>query len=172
MQIMQRILGAVTIASVLMCATAIAVAQSRGGRYDDQIRADVAKLLASKSECKNVKAKVDDSVVTLTGTVELDSERRTIVTRVRRIPHVEEVDSQILLAPPAPLDDELYARITRRLRDAGFEQIKPQVHEGAVVLQGSVRTMRDRHAAVELAWSTEGVQEVESQLSVMQPDAR
>ena len=147
-------------------------AQARGGRYDEQIRSDVAKLLASKSECKNVKAKVDDGVVTLTGNVELDSERRTLVTRVRRIAHVEEVDNQIVLSPPAPLDTVLYARVSRRLQDAGYSQVKVQVHEGAVILQGSVRTMRDRQSAVQLAWSTEGVKEVEAKLSVMQPDAR
>jgi len=169
---MRRILRAVTIASVLTCAAATALTQPRGGRYDDQIRADVAKLLAAKSECKNVKAQVDDSVVTLTGTVELDSERRTIVTRVRRIPHVEEVDNRILLSPPAPLDDVLYGRVMRRLRDAGLDQIKAQVHEGAVILQGSVCTMCECQSAVQLVWASEGVKEVEAQISVMQPDAR
>ncbi|MBZ5504438.1 MAG: BON domain-containing protein [Acidobacteriia bacterium] len=145
--------------------------QAHGGRYDEQIRSEVAKLLAAKSECKNVKATVDDGVVTLTGNVELDSERRTLVTRVRRIAHVEEVDSQILLSPPAPLDNVLYARVSRRLHDAGYAQVTIQVHEGAVILQGSVRTMRDRHSVLQLAWNTEGVKEVEAKLSVMQPDA-
>jgi hyperosmotically inducible periplasmic protein len=147
-------------------------AQSRGGRYDDDIRKAVAHLLASKSECKNVKAVVDGSVVTLTGTVELDSERLTVVARVRRIPHVEDVDNQILLAPPAPLDNVLYGRVSRRLRDAGYDQVSVRVHEGAVILQGSVRTERDRHSVMQLAWSTKGVKEVEAKLSVMQPDAR
>ena len=58
------------------------------------------------------------------------------------------------------------------LQDAGYGQVKVQVHEGAVILQGSVRTMRDRHSAVQLAWGTEGVKEVEAKLAVMQPDAR
>jgi osmotically-inducible protein OsmY len=144
---------------------------AHGGRYDGQIRAEVEKLLAAKSECKNVKATVDDGVVTLTGNVELDSERRTLVTRVRRIAHVEEVESQILLSPSAPLDNVLYARVSRRLHDAGYAQVTIQVHEGAVILQGNVRTMRDRHSVLQLAWNTEGVKEVEAKLSVMQPDA-
>jgi osmotically-inducible protein OsmY len=110
-------------------------------------------------------------VVTLTGSVELNSERLTVVARVRRIPHVEEVENQILLAPPAPLDTVLYARVNRRLQDAGYSQISVHVHEGAVILQGSVRTERDRHSVVQLAWSTKGVKEVETKLSVMQPDA-
>ena len=104
--------------------------------------------------------------------MELDSERRTLVTRVRRIAHVEEVDNQIVLSPPAPLDNVLYARVSRRLHDAGYAQVTIHVHEGAVILEGSVRTMRDRHSAVQLAWSTEGVKEVEAKLAVMQPDGR
>lgn len=147
-------------------------AQTKGGRYDDQIRAEIAQLIASKSECRNVKATVDDGVVTLTGNVELDSERRTLVTRVRRIAHVEEVDNQIVLAPPAPLDNVLLARVSHRLQDAGYSQVTVQVHEGAVILNGSVRTMRDRHMVEQLAWGTEGVKEVEARLAVMQPDAR
>jgi hyperosmotically inducible periplasmic protein len=162
----------VLIAAALLFTTTLHSVQPRGGRYDQQIRVDVAKFLASKNECKNVKAQVEDGVVTLTGTVELDSERRTVATRVRRIPHVEEVDNQILLSPPAPLDDVLYARVTRRLSDAGFSNVKVQVHEGAVVLQGNVRTPRERQSAVQMVWATEGVKEVEARLSVAQPDAR
>jgi hyperosmotically inducible periplasmic protein len=156
----------------LLFTAALHPVQPRGGRYDQQIRQRVARLLASKSECKNVKAQVEDGVVTLTGTVELDSERRTVVTRVRRIPHVEEVDNQILLSPPAPLDDVLYSRVTRRLGDAGFPEIRVRVHDGAVVLEGTVRTPRDRQSAVHLVWQTDGVKEVEARLTVAQPDAR
>ena len=156
-------------AAVFALTLALSVlAQSRGGRYDDQIRKEVAQLLASKSECKSVKAAVDDAVVTLSGSVELDSERRTLVTRVRRIAHVEEIDNQVVLAPPAPLDNVLFGRVSRRLEDAGYAQVTVRAHEGTVTLSGSVRTQRDRHLVVQLAWGTEGVKEVEAQLAVMQ----
>src|SRR6476661_6890530 len=121
---MKRFLALAVMAAGILCAVSAAPSQTRGGRYDDEIRQAVARLLASKSECRNVKAVVDDGVVTLTGSVELNSERLTVVARVRRIPH------------------------------------------------GSVRTERDRHSVVELAWSTKGVKEVEAKLSVIQPDAR
>lgn len=169
---MKRFLALAVIAAGIWCAAPTALSQTRGGRYDEEIRKAVTHLLASKSECRNVKAVVDDGVVTLTGSVELNSERLTVVARVRRLPHVEEVENQILLAPPAPLDTVLYARVNRRLQDAGYSQISVHVHEGAVILQGSVRTERDRHSVVQLAWSTKGVKEVETKLSVMQPDAR
>jgi len=169
---MKRFLALAVMAAGILCAVSAAPSQTRGGRYDDEIRQAVARLLASKSECRNVKAVVDDGVVTLTGSVELNSERLTVVARIRRLPHVEEVENQILLAPPAPLDTVLYARVNRRLQDAGYSQVSVHVHEGAVILQGSVRTERDRHSVVQLAWSTKGVKEVEAKLSVMQPDAR
>ena len=169
---MKGLLSLAVIAACILCVAAAAQPQARGGRYDDEIRTAVAHLLASKSECKNVKAVVDDGVVTLTGSVELDSERLTVIARVRRIPHVEDVENEILLSPPAPIDNVLYARISHRLHDAGYSQVSVHVHEGAVVLQGSVRTERDRHAVVQLAWNTKGVKEVDAKLSVMQPDAR
>lgn len=169
---MKGFLSLAAVAACILCAASAAQPQARGGRYDDEIRKAVGRLLASKSECRNVNAVVDDGVVTLTGSVELDSERLTVVARVRRLPHVEEVENQILLAPPAPLDNVLYARVNHRLHDAGYSQVSVHVHEGAVILQGSVRTERDRHSVVQLAWNTKGVKEVEAKLSVMQPDAR
>jgi osmotically-inducible protein OsmY len=169
---MKAFLPLAAVAGCILYVASAAQAQARGGRHDDEIRKAVAHLLASKSECKNVKAVVDDGVVTLTGNVELDSERRTVVTRIRRLPHVEGVDNQIVLSPPAPLDDVLYSRINSRLRNAGYDQVTVHVHEGSVILQGGVRTERDRHSVVQLAWATDGVKEVEAKLSVMQPDAR
>ncbi|HXA86112.1 MAG TPA: BON domain-containing protein [Candidatus Dormibacteraeota bacterium] len=169
---MKGILSRAAVAACILFVASAAQAQARGGRYDDEIRKAVAHLLASKSECKNVKAVVDDGVVTLTGSVELDSERLTVVARIRRLLHVEDVENQILLAPPAPLDNVLYARVKRRLNDAGYDQLSVHVHEGAVILQGSVRTERDRHSVVQLAWTTKGVKEVDAKLAVMQPDAR
>ena len=109
---MKGLLSLAVIAACILCVAAAAQPQARGGRYDDEIRTAVAHLLASKSECKNVKAVVDDGVVTLTGSVELDSERLTVIARVRRIPHVEDVENEILLSPPAPIDNVLYARIS------------------------------------------------------------
>ena len=52
--------------------SALLVAQTpAAARYDNQIQATVTQKLASKSQFENVKANVEDGIVTLTGTVDL-----------------------------------------------------------------------------------------------------
>lgn len=137
-------------------------AQARGGRYDAQIRASVVELLKAKNDYKNVKAAVEDSVVTLNGFVELDSMRQALINRVRGIPHVESVESNIVLSPPAVADQELYGRVQRTLAEAGLGEIKIRVHEGAVRLEGAVRNAKERERAIQLVRRTEGVKEVQA----------
>lgn len=150
---------------VLLAAAAVpATAQARGGRYDAQIEGRVTDLLKSRNEYKNVRAKVEDSVVTLSGSVELESTRQALISRVRRIPHVESVESNVTLIPPAIPDQTLYGRVQRTLADAGFAEVKIRVHEGAVRLEGTVRNAKERQRVIELARQTEGVKEVQASL--------
>ncbi len=148
--------------TLLAAATVPATAQARGGRYDAQIKASVSELLKSKNEYKDVQALVEDSVVTLSGSVELDSTRQALLSRVRRIPHVESVESNVVLSPPAVPDQTLFGRVQRALADAGFAEVKIRVHEGAVRLEGTVRNARERERAIQLVRMTEGVKEVQA----------
>lgn len=71
---------------VLMCATlgtGIAVGQS-ATRYDDQILQDVNKFVQSKKEYQGVKAKVEDQIVTVEGTVNLYFDKMNLEKRSRR----------------------------------------------------------------------------------------
>ena len=138
----------------------------RGGRYDEGIRTAVVRLLAGKSDYKNVKTEVGDSVVTLTGSVELASTRKFLVRRVRDIAHVNSVRNEIVLDPPAENDSAVLGRVQQRLEDAGLKGITLRVREGAVTLEGMVRTSRDRERAVQMVRETPGVKEVESKLTV------
>ncbi len=138
----------------------------QGGRYDQQILAGTNKILDGKSEFKDVHADVEDGIVTLAGTVELESSRSDIEYKIRRLRHVAGVRNQVVLYPPAPDDQVLFRRLYTRLQEAGYEDIKIKVHNGAVVLTGVVRTQRDRNWAIQLAWLTDGVKEVDPQLSV------
>lgn len=137
----------------------------RGGRYDQQIGAEVSRLLGKEAKYKKVKANVEDSVVTLTGSVELDSTRRGLVDRVRKISHVEAVQNQVLLDPPALDDKLLYGRVTQNLADAGFQTLKCTVHEGAVTLEGMVADQKQRERVIDLVRRIDGVKEVDARLS-------
>jgi osmotically-inducible protein OsmY len=137
----------------------------RGGRYDQQIRVEVSRVLRKEAKYKKVKAEVEDSVVTLTGSVELDSTRRGLVDRIRKISHVEAVQNQVLLDPPALDDKLLYSRVTQGLADAGFEALKCTVHEGAVTLEGMVADQMQREHVIDLVRRMDGVKEVDARLS-------
>lgn len=143
-----------------------AVGQQQGGRYDAQIRARVAQLLTGNKDYKNVKAEVEDSIVTLSGDVELHSVRRGLVSRVHHVAHVAGVEDQIVLAPPAVPDNILSGRVQTQLQDAGYGTLTIQVHEGGVILHGTVRNRHDWEAVRQLVSLTPGVKEVEARLSI------
>lgn len=144
-------------------------AQERGGRYDQQIRSNVARVLLSDIDYKDVSAEVEDSIVTLSGSVVVDSTRRNLAGQVRHIPHVARVENQVVLSPPAPPDNILYSRVMSRLQGAGYEDVTVQVHEGTVILKGNVRTQRDWNWAKEIVILTPGVKEVEARLTIVSP---
>ena len=138
----------------------------KGGRYDPQILTATSRILQGNSNYKNVYADVDDGIVTLTGTVKLESLRAGLEYKIHRLPNVAGVRNQVLLDPP-PIDDKvLLSRLSNNLREAGFDTVRVKAHNGAVTLIGTVRTQRERNRVTQTAWSTDGVKEVYSQLSV------
>jgi osmotically-inducible protein OsmY len=143
--------------------------QTRGGRYDQQILSNVARVLAGDPQYQNVTVKVEDGIVILSGNVQLDSARRNLSVRVLHIAHVEGVENQLVLAPPAPPDQILSSRVLSRLQDAGYKDVTVQVHEGTVILLGTVRNQRDWNSAKEIVSLTPGVKEVEARLQIATP---
>lgn len=143
--------------------------QTHGGRYDQQILSNVARILAGDPQYKNVTVKVEDGIVTLSGNVELESMRRNLAVRVLHIAHVEGVEDRLVLEPPATPDHVLYGRVFSRLQDAGYKNVTIEVHDGAVVLLGTVRSQRDWNAAKEIVNLTPGVKEVEARLQIATP---
>lgn len=145
---------------VFLLVVAAVAMQKNSGRYDYQIRAEIKQVLEHNNAYHDVTVMVEDSVVVLAGSVELDSTREALIGRVRRIPHVETVESNVVLSPPAVPDQTLFGRVQRTLADAGFAEIKVRVHEGAVFLEGTVRNAKDRQRAIQLIRETDGVKEV------------
>jgi len=166
---MRRLYRAVIIACFLASAACLVLAQNRGGRYDQQIYSNVARVLLSDRDYQSVSVQVEDGIVTLTGSVFLDSTRRNLVGEIRHISHVAGVDNRLVLSPPAPPDNILYGRVMSRLQESGYGDLTAQVHEGAVILKGYVRTQRDWAWAREIVMLTPGVKEVEARLSIVSP---
>lgn len=166
---MKRTLWVGAFGCMLVLAASAAMAQTHGGRYDQQVLSNVARVLASDPQYKNVTVQVEDGIVTLAGGIELDSARRDLVVRIRHIQHVAGVENQLVLSPPAPPDHVLYGQVQHRLFDAGYKDIAIKVHEGAVVLEGIVRTPKDRTAARQIVSLTPGVKEVDVRLTIATP---
>jgi osmotically-inducible protein OsmY len=166
---MRRLYRAVVLGCFLASVAWLVLAQNRGGRYDQQISSNVARVLLTDSDYKNVSVQVEDGIVTLTGSVVLDSTRRTLAVQVAHISHVAGVDNHVVLLPPAPPDNILYGRVMSRLQESGYGDVTAQVHEGAVILKGYVRTQRDWSWAKEVVMLTPGVKEVEARLSIVSP---
>ena len=157
------------LALFLIAAVAAAFPRGKGSRYDPEIRTAVANILSSHAEFKSVKAAVDDNVVTLTGSVELDSTRENLSNQVKHIRHVHSVRNELVLDPPAPPDAALYGHIRQTLADIRLENITCKVHEGSVTLSGIVRNEKERQRAIEMVRSTDGVKEVRSRLTIAGP---
>jgi hypothetical protein len=96
----------------------------------------------------------------------LDSTRRNLTVQIRHIAHVAGVDNKLVLSPPAPPDNILYGRVISRLQDAGYNGVTAQVHEGAVILRGNVRTQKDVFRTKEIVMLIPGVKEVEATLTI------
>jgi len=147
-------------------------APGQGGRNDRQIETAAIKIIKGKSQFKNVTVQVEDAIATLRGTVELESSRVEIGDRVGRIANIAGVRNEVVLDPPAMPDEILLGHVTHNLIDAGYEFIRVSVHNGSVVIWGTVRTWRDREWLIQTVRLTEGVKEVESRLSVASYDSR
>ena len=138
----------------------------RGGRYDVQIDGAVAKFLASRPQFKNIRYAVEDHVITVTGTVELLSEKEALADRLRRIAHVNRVVDLVHLHPTPVPDEALYSAVRTRLENARFEGINIRIHEGRVEISGTVGTRHQWARLMELVWNTPGVREVEDSIRI------
>jgi hyperosmotically inducible protein len=155
--------------TVVLLATLSAAAQSRARRsagYDAQIDTAITRFLASRPQFKNIRFAVEDGVVTVTGMVELLSEKEALAGRLRGLPHVNRVVDLVHLHPTPVPDEALYTAVRNRLENARFEGINVRTHEGRVEVSGTVGTRRQWARLMELVWNTPGVREVEDSIRI------
>ncbi len=141
----------------------IASAAVRALRQDEYVPADWLHVSVSRGW------------VTLEGEVNWDYQRDEAEDVVRDIPGVAGIRNLIRLRPPArPTPAEQQQMISDRLaRDLHLDMKRAAVSvhrdefEGDhVILRGAVRTLEERRAAEQVAWSAPGVTWVENQLAV------
>ncbi|HYK37360.1 BON domain-containing protein [Alloacidobacterium sp.] len=149
--------------------SAVATAQTN----DASIQADVQNKALNKSQFKNVKASVQDGIVTLTGTVDVYDQKADADRRVHRIKNVKGVENQIDVAGPEIPDAQLQDKLVKAIQydrvgygTTAFNAIGVNVQNGVVTLSGTAYGPVDADSAVAVAANTKGVKDVINDIQV------
>lgn len=146
--------------------TALVAETSAATRFDNQVQSAVTQKLASKKQFNNVKANVEDGIVTLTGTVDLYQRKLDAAKLARKIPYAQGVRNLIGVAgpnvPDAQLEDKLATKLTyvREGYDSTFDYFALNVTDGVVTVEGQDRTGVGRDEALADIANMPGVKDV------------
>jgi len=152
---------------------AMALAQTPAAtRYDNQIQTAVTQKLASKSEFRDVKASVEDGIVTLTGTVDLYQGKLDAAKLARKTKDAQGVRNLVSVAGPNVPDAQLEQKLAKKLRyvrvgyDNTFDYFAMGVKDGVVTVEGQDRTGVGRDEAFADIANMPGVKDVIDNISI------
>jgi len=141
-------------------------------RYDSQIQTLVTHKLAAKSQFGDVKASVEDGIVTLTGTVDLYQRKLDAAKLARKTASVQGVRNLITVAGPNVPDAQLAEKLATKLRyvregyDSTFDYFALGVKDGVVTVEGQDRTGVGRDEAFADIANMPGVKDVVDNISI------
>jgi osmotically-inducible protein OsmY len=157
---------------------------------DLEIRTEILEATAKSPELggKNIDVKVENRVVTLSGTVDTPAQRNGAEQTARAVEGVVSVTNNLAVAnpqaatePPAPqptapdVSADLAKRVEFELyRTGAFETLGIKITtEGSTAdLSGTVRSRAEYLLAERIAQATPGVQKVVNNLKIAEPPAR
>ena len=163
-------LAAAILAVGLLSATLMA--QTAAARYDNQIQTTVTQKLAAKNQFSDVKASVEDGIVTLTGTVDLYERKLEAGKLARKIANAQGVRNLITVAGPTVTDAQLEEKLDKKLTyvregyDSTFDYFALGVKDGVVTVEGQDRTGIGRDEALADIAYMPGVKDVVNNISV------
>jgi hyperosmotically inducible periplasmic protein len=141
-------------------------------RYDNQIQATVTQKLASKNQFSNVKASVEEGIVTLTGTADLYQSKLDAAKLARKTAKAQGVRDLLTVAGPNVPDAQLEQKLAKKLRyvrvgyDNTFDYFALGVRDGVVTVEGKDRTGVGRDEALFDIANMPGVKDVIDNVSV------
>ena len=140
---------------------------------DTQIQADVMNKALNKSKFKDVKATVQNGIVTLTGSVDVYDTKADADKRAHRIKNVKGVENEIEVAGPEIPDNVLQDKLIKAISydrvgygTTAFNAIGVNVQNGVVTLSGTAYGPVDADSAVAVAANTKGVKDVVNDIQV------
>jgi hyperosmotically inducible periplasmic protein len=141
-------------------------------RYDNQVQNAVTHKLASKKQLNDVRASVEDGIVTLTGTVDLYQRKLDAGKLARKTANVQGVRNLITVAGPDVPDAQLEQKLATKLRyvrvgyDNTFDYFALGVKDGVVTVEGQDRTGVGRDEALADIANMPGVKDVIDNISI------
>src|SRR5215472_4774262 len=161
--------------SMLMLLLALALPASalnqRQGRYDQQIQIKAQEELRKRDKFKEVRATVEDSIVTLSGNVELYIDKVDAEKKIRKVQKVDGVRNHIEVVSSVH-DEILLDQLSNKLRydrigyGIVFNSLTLSVEKGVATVGGKVRDYPDRDSAIAIVETTPGVKDVIDEIDV------
>jgi hyperosmotically inducible protein len=152
---------------------AMALAQTpAAARYDNQVQTAVTQKLSSKNQFADVKASVEDGIVTLTGTVDLYQGKLDAAKLARKIANAQGVRNLVTVAGPNVPDAQLEEKLAKKLTyvrvgyDNTFDYFALGVKDGVVTVEGQDRTGIGRDEALADIANMPGVKDVIDNVTV------
>jgi hyperosmotically inducible periplasmic protein len=170
MKSMKNMAGALV--AVALLSAALFADTGAAARYDSQVQNAVTQKLSSKRQFRDVKASVEDGIVTLTGTVDLYQRKLDAAKLARKIGHVQGVRNLVTVAGPDVPDAQLEQKLATKLRyvrvgyDNAFDYFALGVKDGVVTVEGQDRTGVGREEALAEIANMPGVKDVVENISV------
>jgi hyperosmotically inducible periplasmic protein len=158
------LLGVGLLSTMLMAQTA--------ARFDNQIQTAVTQKLAAKNQYSNVKASVEDGIVTLTGTVDLYQGKLDAAKLARKIANAQGVRNLLTVSGANVPDEQLEQKLAKKLRyvrvgyDNTFDYFALGVKDGVVTVEGQDRTGVGRDEALFDIANMPGVKDVIDRVSI------
>ena len=170
MKSMKNMAGALV--AVALLSVALFADTGVAARYDNQVQNAVTQKLSSKKQFRDVKASVEDGIVTLTGTVDLYQRKLDAAKLARKIGHVQGVRNLVTVAGPDVPDAQLEQKLATKLTyvrvgyDNTFDYFALGVKDGVVTVEGQDRTGVGREEALADIANMPGVKDVVENISV------
>jgi hyperosmotically inducible periplasmic protein len=149
-----------------------ATGSAGSGPNDAQIQAEMAKALDNK-RFKDVKAAVQNGVVTLSGTVDVYSAKEDADQRAHHSKNVKGVENMIQVAGPTVDDMTLRNKLAEKLAydrvgygTTAFNAFTIGVQDGTVTLGGTAYGPTDKDSAVSVVENYPGVKDVIDNIEV------
>ena len=169
---MRTALTASLVLAINFASAGRAWAQAGSGPNDSQIQADVTKALDNK-RFKDVKSSVSNGVVTLSGTVDIYSDKEEADRKTHHRKNVKGVENEIQVAGPEVEDVTLRNKLAEKLAydrvgygTTAFNALTIGVQNGVVTLGGVAYGPTDKDSALSLAANYPGVKDVIDNIEV------